>query len=414
LLQSESRLALRAIASNLPAMTGEGAPTRIEAVDALRGYALLGLFLVHMVEYFELYWADPKPSAVHDVVFALFAGKTFSLLALCFGFSFWVMMDRAAARGGDFSLRFAWRLTLLAAIGWLHALFYRGDIITVLALAGFVLIPLNRIRSAWALALLAGFFFLQPLLILRLLAAMRGEAWALQPPNFFTDPYMPVYLTGSFADMLSVNAWAGQASKFWYYFETGRISQIFGLFLAGLILGRNGFFADPGRFRRAHLAALACAVLAAAAIIFGRAGLADALGLAAGDPARRAFDMLLASWQDLALTATSALLLLLLWQTGLQALLRLLVPVGRMTLSFYVGQSLVFVPIFYGFGLGLYRDITQAEALGLGIAAFLLQAIVARLWLARFAYGPLEWLWRALTFLSLDVPFRRRVPAPSA
>src|SRR3954464_11256553 len=113
-------------------MAGEGAATRIEAVDALRGYALMGLFLVHMVEYYELYWADPKPSLVHDIVFALFAGKTFSLLALCFGFSFWVMMEGAARKGSDFSLRFAWRLVLLVAIGWLHGLVYRGDIIVIL------------------------------------------------------------------------------------------------------------------------------------------------------------------------------------------------------------------------------------------------------------------------------------------
>jgi uncharacterized membrane protein YeiB len=76
-----------------------------------------------------------------DWVFALFAGKTFSLLALCFGFSFWVMMERAARRGSDFSLRFAWRLALLAGIGWLHGLVYRGDIIVVLALARFAYGP---------------------------------------------------------------------------------------------------------------------------------------------------------------------------------------------------------------------------------------------------------------------------------
>ena len=80
-------------------MAGEQPIVRIERVDALRGYALMGLFFVHMVEYYELYWADPKPSLVFDTVFALFAGKTFSLLALCFGFSFWVIMEGAARRG---------------------------------------------------------------------------------------------------------------------------------------------------------------------------------------------------------------------------------------------------------------------------------------------------------------------------
>ena len=109
-------------------MGGESPIGRIERVDALRGYALMGLFLVHMVEYYELYWASPKPSPIFDAIFILFAGKTFSLLALCFGFSFWVVMEGAARKGTDFSLRFAWRLLLLAGIGWLHSLVYRGDI----------------------------------------------------------------------------------------------------------------------------------------------------------------------------------------------------------------------------------------------------------------------------------------------
>jgi uncharacterized protein len=394
-------------------MGGESPIGRIARVDALRGYALMGLFLVHMVEYYELYWAAPKPGPVHDIVFGLFAGKTFSLLALCFGFSFWVMMEGAARRGSDFSLRFAWRLVLLVAIGWLHALVYRGDIIVTLALAGFVLIPLNRIGSNRLLAWLAAFFFLQPLLLVRLAAALNGEAWALQPPGFFTDPAMPVYLNGSLGDMLAVNLWTGQVPKFHYYWETGRASQILGLFLTGLLLGRTGFFADPEPYRRPRLIALAGFGLLAAAIQLGGSTLAALLGVAPNTPQALALDFLLSSYQGLALTAVSALLFIALWQSRAGSILQPLVPFGRMTLTFYVGQSLVFVPVFYGFGLALYRSLGQAEALALGILAVALQMAVARFWLARFAYGPLEWLWRALTWLSLDIPFRRRPVAPT-
>jgi uncharacterized protein len=395
-------------------MAGENGPNgRIELVDALRGYALMGLFLVHMSEFYELYWADPKPSAIHDWTFALFAGKTFSLLALCFGFSFWVMMERAARRGSDFSLRFAWRLVLLAGIGWLHSLVYRGDIIVVLALAGFALIPTDRLRSNRLLALLAAFLFLQPWLILRLVAALNGSAWALAPPDFFTDTAMPVYLSGSFGAVIQANAWEGQVPKFHYYWETGRIFQILGLFLCGLLLGRIGFFGNPGRYRLGRRLALAGAAAVAAIILAGQSWAAGRLGLATGTGQLRAFDFLLSSYKDLALTALSALLLVELWQSRIRALMAPLVPVGRMTLTFYVGQSLVFVPVFYGFGLAWYRDAGQGAALGLGILAFVAQALCARLWLARFAYGPLEWTWRALTWFTLDIPFRRRPVSPT-
>ena len=90
---------------------------RLEAVDAMRGFALAALFLVHVLESYELYWAHPDPSMIGDTVNLLFMGKSFSLLAMCFGFSFHILMSNAAKRGEDFRLRFAWRLLLLAAIG---------------------------------------------------------------------------------------------------------------------------------------------------------------------------------------------------------------------------------------------------------------------------------------------------------
>jgi len=98
-----------------------------------------------------------------------------------------------------------------------------------------------------------------------------------------------------------------------------------------------------------------------------------------------------------------------LYQTAAQPVLKLLAPVGRMTLTLYVCQSLVFVPLFYGFGLGMHAWITQGEALAMGIVAFALQILFARLWFRYFLYGPLEWLWRALTNTTLAIPFVRRI-----
>ena len=77
------------------------ANNRIDMVDALRGYALLGLFMVHCVERFELYWLDPMPDAWFDATMAVFAGKAFAIFALLFGFSFATIMANERTRGGD-------------------------------------------------------------------------------------------------------------------------------------------------------------------------------------------------------------------------------------------------------------------------------------------------------------------------
>jgi uncharacterized protein len=91
----------------------------------------------------------------------------------------------------------------------------------------------------------------------------------------------------------------------------------------------------------------------------------------------------------------------------IEPILRLLAPYGRMSLTGYVMQGAIGVPLFYAWGLGLYRNlgIFWSVLVGFGILAF--QLLFAHLWLKRFAYGPLEWLWRSLTFLTLATPFRR-------
>ena len=150
--------------------------SRLELLDSLRGYALLGLFLVHCVEMFELYWANPIGGPVFDWTFGIFAGKSFALFALCFGVSFYIIMESARQRGEDFTGRFAWRLIILFAFGLIHGIIYRGDIPSVLALVGLILIPLDRIRSNRLLLVLAFLAVVQIPLFVRAWAAIQGAA----------------------------------------------------------------------------------------------------------------------------------------------------------------------------------------------------------------------------------------------
>ena len=377
--------------------------SRLEIVDGLRGYALFGLFLVHMTGYFELYNARPVPSLVQDTVLWLFLGKSFSLLAVCFGFSFFIMMDGARRRGQPFAARFAWRLAILFVIGLLHSLIYRGDIIAVLATAGFILIPFDRIRSNRTLLIVAIFLLLQPFLIIRILAGLAGYDWAWAEPLFYDDGgAMRPSLFGTFGELLQANIVAGKFSKWAFYIETGRIVEILGLYLIGLVLGRVRFFAEPERFARTRLWALILAI----ALIIPLSYIRPLACCHSRGPVYWA-DVMVSGWIDLSGMVISLLVFLQLWLWGGDRILRTLVAPGRMTLTLYIGQSLVFVPVYYGFGLHLWDRITQPEALILGLAAFAAQLIFATIWFRHFHYGPLEWLWRVATKLSLDVPFRR-------
>ena len=380
---------------------------RVDVVDALRGYALLGLFLVHCVERFELYWLDPQPDGWFELVFALFAGKALAVFALLFGFSFATMMENERSRGGDFTLRFAWRLVLLFLIGTVHALVYRGDILQVLAAVGLVMIPFDRLRSPKLLLVCAALLFLQLPLLLRALAALLGADWAAVPPLFWSDSGLAAAATGSVGDVAAVNAGPGMASKWSYYAETGRLVEIAGLFLVGMVLQRQRLLADARERRGLWLSVLLAGAAAwALSVVAAPAFLPPGADAGGAPMVRTSLEAAFDQWRNLAATAFHVAAFVLLWQLPAGRILRALVPAGRVTLTLYVGQSLVAVPLLYGFGLGLWDDLSHAGMVLWGLAAFALQIALAAWWLRHFRYGPLEWLWRAGTRTSLAVPLR--------
>ena len=381
---------------------------RIEIVDMLRGYAIMGLFMAHAVEFFGLYWAHPTKSIVHDIVFGLFEAKSFSLLALCFGLSFFIIMDRAARKGVDFSGRFAWRLTILFVFGWIDGLMYSGEVLQMLAPLGLLLIPVHRIRANAVLVVCGILCLLQPFLLWQAWSAVHGAAWANQPPMFLSVGRSDVYIHGSFLDMIRVNMFEGQLEKWWYYVESGRMMQIVGLYLIGLVLGRIGFFTEPARFATARRVTLAAVAVFGLSLYFAKASL---VGLVPHGPtqgqAQNLASTIIDSLTNLSQMVFAVMLLVELYLGIGRKILSVLAPAGRMTLTLYVMQNFVFVPLYYGFGLGLHAKLTQIQALGLGVTFFLCQLVFAHLWFRAFVYGPLEWLWRSATYLTLKVPFRK-------
>ncbi|HEY6817047.1 MAG TPA: DUF418 domain-containing protein [Croceibacterium sp.] len=384
------------------------ANNRVEMVDALRGYALLGLFIVHCVERFELYWLDPQPDPWFDGTMAIFAGKAFAIFALLFGFSFATIMGNERARGGDFTLRFAWRLLLLFGIGTFHALVYRGDILQVLAAVGLIMIPFDRLRSNKAALAVALLLFLQLPLLARAWAAGEGAAWAVAPARFFLDSGLATQATGTLGEALASNAGPGMVSKWSFYLETGRVVEIAGLFLVGMVLQRSGLFARAGERRGLWLGiAVAAGVLWLAVSQLEPSILPPTPEEGGAPMQRQSIEWFTGQWRALSAMAFQVALFVLAWHSPLGRLLAPLVPAGKMTLTLYVGQSLVAAPLLYGYGLGLYDDLSTPAIILWGLAAFALQLALAAWWFRVFRYGPLEWLWRAATRTTLVVPFRK-------
>ncbi len=388
-------------------------PQRVLLVDSLRGFALMGLFLVHSIELFELYWKNPVASSVHDVIFFLFAGKAYAIFAMLFGISFFIIMDKQAKKGVDFRLRFIWRLMLLFAIGTLNSMVYSGEVLQVLAGYGFFLVLAYRVPSKWLIAL-AILFLLTPQLMYHYWAAMENLPGANDKPYSWIlyEHAYEMWSNGSMAQVLAFNLTTGSLSKWFFFFDGSRGFQLFGLFLIGLVFGRMGFLVHPISFTRLRKIMFVFAILGAIIFFALQQYLATPNVKALwpeGNMAKWYLDELVGGYFCLAFMTILVLSFIALYQKQIgQKILSILAPAGRMSLTIYVSQSLCGVPFYYGYGLGMYDKITQPQALLLGVVFFSLQVAFAHWWMKRFHYGPLEWVWRAGTYLTTNVPFVKK------
>jgi uncharacterized protein len=195
------------------------------------------------------------------------------------------------------------------------------------------------------------------------------------------------------------------------------LSPLLGRFLLGLLVGRRRLFQDAAQhlpmFRKVLRWGLVVGVLGSGVSqIVRQLGLAGVL-----TPERMPWQPILmnpvGSLGDLGLAAAYVAGITLLFQRPVwRRLLSVLAPAGRMALTNYLSQSVVGVFIFYGYGLALIGKASPSLCVGLCLGIFCVQVLLSHLWLARFRFGPAEWVWRSLTYGKAQ-PMRRAAPLPS-
>lgn len=381
---------------------------RLEVVDALRGFALIAIVLLHSIEHYNLFaeitwepeWLKSLDSDVITTVWFFLAGKAYATFSLLFGFSFFIQMRNARRRGLDFRLRFAWRMLLLACFAQLHALFYNGDILLFYAVCGLILIPASSWTNRTVLTV-AFVLLLQPIDWIHMLTAWLNPDYVDTNSRFaaFAAQAEQVGMHGNLWQTLADNIGNGQLySNFWQV-EAGRICQTPALFLIGMWLGRTEMFIRSERSIRFWKRLLAVSVALFIPFYYLKELIAPTLtnvtwqchwGIAMGLPS------------NFLLMAALVSLFVLCWfgaRNHGYKFQRLPIAFGRMSLTNYITQSVIGVFIFYNFGLGLYRltGATLSLLIGLGISALL--AVLSRLWLRNHRQGPLEYLWKKLTWI---------------
>lgn len=381
---------------------------RIEVVDALRGLALCAIVIVHCFEHYNLYyipesapqWLTALDKEVWNTTWFLLAGKAFSTFSLLFGFSFFIQLDNAARRGMPFRGRFVWRMFLLLLFSQLHSLFYNGDILLLYSVMGLLLVALCRLSTRVVLTV-AVIMILQPLEWIRLLCALLdipfldyGNHWLI-----YAKLAKPVMESGNVWEVIASNITYGQLYGNLWQIENGRIFQIGGLFLFGMVAGREQLFRNtPASIRRWKWLVLWAAVLFVPFYIVRSTYPAWVEGC---PRLVMPLDIALPSISNFLLMVVLVGLFTLVWYDRGEGFKfqRLFIPYGRMSLTNYILQSIIGVSLFYGFGLGLYRYTGATVCLLIALGVFTLQLLFSRWWLGRHRQGPLEWVWKKLTWL---------------
>jgi uncharacterized protein len=405
------------------------AEARLETLDVLRGFALLGILTVNIAIFSQpaqvialpLDPATPLVDRVADWLIRFLAeAKFYSLFSFLFGLGFALQLQRAEAQGAGIGRVYVRRLLVLLGIGLIHAfLIWVGDVLTLYALLGFVLLAFRKARPR-TLLIWAVIFWSLPILfnggVTALIELARNAGPEVsteiqktldeQEALYVADAERAaqVYAAGDYVAITQQRV--QDILSFMFIGNLAMAPNVLAMFLLGLYFGRRRLFENVNDhlplFRKLLVWGLILGVtgnLIFALLIqsLSRVQPSAPLFLATTGQAIGAPALMLAYMAALTLLNQRAE-----WQKRLRPLSFM----GRLALSNYLSQSLICTLIFYGYGLGLLGQVGLAACLVLVLVIYAVQMLISAWWIKRFQFGPAEWVWRSLTYLRLQ-PMRR-------
>lgn len=383
---------------------------RVDVADVLRGLAVMGIIILHSIEHFNFYsfpdtvpfeWMKFTDKIVWDGLFFAFAGKAYAVFALLFGFSFYIQDNNQQRRGKDFRLRFLWRLVLLFLIGQFNAAFFTGEILTMYAMLG-VILPLFCRLSNKTVAIVATILILQPMDWFKTIYALCNPDYVVGESlaRYYFGVAFDIQKNGTFLETVRMNLWEGQMASLTWSLDHGRIMQTLGLFLFGMLVGRKQYFLHSERHEQLWLKALGLSLLC----FFPLYGLNNMLpGFIERSAILAPLQIILSSLANLSFMVLLVTgLLITFYRIKDRRFLLRFTSYGKMSMTNYIGQSVIGSLLFYhwGFELGRYLGITYSFLFG--ILFVLLQMAFCSWWMNHHKHGPFEGLWKHLTWIGTN------------
>jgi uncharacterized protein len=408
--------------SSGPAFGPVATEERIAVLDVLRGFALLGIAIMNMGYFSMPMTADaleprlfpaPHDRAAELFMSVLFAGKANSIFALLFGIGLTIQMDRAEAKGQEFTRMYLRRLLVLFVIGMVHAVFvWDGDVLHNYAVMGLLLLALRRVSNKALFAIAACSIGVPLLHTAYSMATNAPQTPSVAELAKLAHDDMRIFQHGTYWEQVGSRLYhlklinfdmgmRGLGDPLLYMMLTTTI-------VMGLYVGRERILsnieASASRIRRITWWCLGlgfgCALVASILVLLHKpedhVSISDFFG-----------GVFFTLNRPLLCVAYVGVIALLLLKAGPRRFLMILAPAGSMPLTNYLMQSLIATTLFNSYGFALFGRIGPLGNLFIAIALFSLQVVYSHHWMRRFQYGPLEWLWRYASYGKAPVMRRR-------
>ncbi len=385
----------------------------------VRGFALFGVMLVNMYNFgaYSIVWTAPTDKLAFSVMRFFFETKSWRLFSILFGFGFSLQLLRAEAQGARFLPVYLRRLVILFIIGMGHALIYDGDILMFYAELGLILVVFRRVPPKALLVLVATLLMVFP--VERAVRSLRtGSDLVASSP----DPEVRLrealerieerrqthpYSVGSIVDVMARNVARAWPPIYLGFRGPESAALVFAMFLLGLYVGRRRIFHDIQQhmalIRRVFVWGLSVGLLSMTA----ERTLNVTLGYNAWAQETTVLpqfigDILFVFGSTALSLGYAAAITVLAQHQRWRRILSPLGAVGRLALTVYLTQSLMSGTLFFGFAFGQAYRIGPATVSVYAVLFFVIQIAACTWWVRRFRFGPMEWLWRTLTYGKLQ------------
>jgi len=384
--------------------------TRLQSVDAVRGFALFGVLLINMYNFGASApeWTGIADRAFTTLAHSVFETKSWRLFSLLFGFGFALQLTKARSQAEGYLWFYFRRLLILFLFGMIHALFYDGDILMEYAILGLCLVAFRNVRQRTLLVLACVFLAAFPLGNLIHTESASEIAEQLEDALPLAERRVGHPYLGSPMDVFRDNA-ESIPPRIWQNLHGPEsVLAIFSMFLLGLYVGRARILHEVTLhlplIRRVFAWGIGIGGVSALTewLLRQKLGYAVFTQCTASSGVQFLGDMLFAYGSTALALGYGAGIVLLAQRPGWQPLLRPLQNLGRMALTVYLSGTVMFTTLFYGYGFGQLFLLGPAATTAYAVLFFAILLLFCTWWMGRFRFGPAEWLWRSLTYMKVQ------------